>query len=178
MNQSHNNNTPKIVGAIVISAIMLIGIYTLIIKQPDPTTLASDTAATSTQTVATATPTTTDTATTTATTAPTQVTTTTTTSGYKDGTYTETVSYHVPGETNRLTAKVTLKDGAITSVSTTSSYGDRESSRYISGFESSINKAVSGKSLANAYIGRVGGASLTSSAFNDVIDPVMSDAKA
>jgi hypothetical protein len=186
MNQSHNSNTPKIIGGLVISAILLIGIYTLIIKKSDNSALASgssknlqvaftttNTASTSAQT---ATPSNTSTglpAADNSVIAP-QV----TTPAYKDGTYTQTASYRVPGQSNDLTAKVTIKDGVITGVATTSQYGGRESAQYISGFESSINQAVSGKSIDNAYIGRVGGASLTSSAFNDIIDAVTKDARA
>ena len=192
MNQSHNTSTPKIVGGIVIAAVLLIGVYTLILrKDEDSSSLTSSqttsqisTAESSTSTApSTASTTPSDTvgaaATDTAASSSNSTTTSaTTTPTYKDGAYTETVSYRVPGDSNGLTAKVTIADGVITAVTTTNQYTDHESARYISGFQSGISSAVKGKSLADAFVGRVGGASLTSSAFNDIIDAIKVDAKA
>jgi uncharacterized protein with FMN-binding domain len=179
MNQSHNNNTPKIVGAIVISAILLIGVYTLLIKKSNTSAnLATTTTVQSAETTEPVATTTTDT-TATATTPAADTTTANQASTYKDGTYTKTVNYQIPGgDSNQLTAKITISGDTITAVTASAKYSEQESRQYVNGFESSINSAVKGKKLANTFIGRVGGASLTSGAFNDIVDLVKKDAKA
>ena len=103
----------------------------------------------------------------------------TTTSSYKDGTYTATASYSVPhGEQNSIAAEVTVADGKIVSVKTTDNYSDHESAMYISGFESSVNSSASGQSLATYSPSRIGGASLTTAAFDDALDTIRSQAMA
>ena len=98
-------------------------------------------------------------------------------STYKDGTYTASASYQVPRDTNTLNATITLVNDTITKISTTSDYNSGESRRYTSGFASSISNAVKGKKISDSKVSVVGGASLTSMAFNDVIDSVISKAK-
>ena len=103
----------------------------------------------------------------------------TTTSSYKDGTYTATASYSVPhGEQNSIAAEVTVAAGKIVSVKTTDNYSDHESAMYISGFESSVNSSASGQSLATYSPSRIGGASLTTAAFDDALDTIRSQAMA
>lgn len=98
---------------------------------------------------------------------------------YKDGTYTETMSYSVPhGDTNSVTVKLTVANGVITAVSTTHDYQDHESAEYIDMFDQEIQSAVVGKNLSGFSVSRVGGASLTSSAFNDALDTIRNDADA
>lgn len=100
-----------------------------------------------------------------------------TTSVYKDGSYTESVSYSVPRETNTLNATITLSNDKITSVSTSGAYNGGESKRYNTSFNSEISSAVVGKKLSDAKIDTIGGASLTSMAFNQIIDAITSKAK-
>ncbi len=100
-------------------------------------------------------------------------------SSYKDGTYTVTQSYSVPhGAQNSITAVVTVANGKITSVKTTDNYSDHESGMYISDFESSVSSTVTGTSLADASYSRIGGASLTTAAFDSALDSIRSQATA
>ena len=102
-----------------------------------------------------------------------------TNASYKDGTYTASRTYTVPhGAVNTISATITISDGTITSVKTTDNYADHESAQWISGFESSVNSDASGQKLATYTPSRIGGASLTSSAFSNVIDAVRSEATA
>ncbi len=184
MNQNPSNLTAKIVGGFIISAVLVIGVYTLLIKKSDTNAVASTTTSTVTSTTTasatpSATPTTSVTPTPSATSTPTPTPTPSTipTSGYKDGTYKATVSYFVPHDQNSMTATITIANGEITGVSTTNQYGDHESASYINDFKSSISNAVVGKKIDKASVGRVGGASLTSEAFNEALDQVMNQAK-
>lgn len=103
----------------------------------------------------------------------------TTSSGYKDGTYTASTNYSVPhGETNSISATVAIVDGKITSVTANNSSSDRESQMWISDFESSLSDAVVGHSLDTTSYSRIGGASLTTSAFDDVLDQIATQASA
>ena len=98
---------------------------------------------------------------------------------YKDGTYSETTNYSVPhGDTNSVTVKLTVANGTVTAVSVSHDYADHESAEYIDMFDQDIQSAVVGKSLNGLSISRVGGASLTSSAFDDALDTIRNDAQA
>lgn len=100
-------------------------------------------------------------------------------SAYKDGQYSTTINYGVPhGGSNSITVNLTVKDGVVTAVTTDNSYQDGESGMYIDSFKSGLNGAVVGKSLGDLSVSYVGGASLTSFAFNDALDTIRSDAKA
>lgn len=97
---------------------------------------------------------------------------------YKDGTYTSTVSYYVPRGSNSLTAKVTVTSGTVTAVKVDHNYNDRESGMYIDSFESALQSAAVGKSIDGLSPGRIGGATLTTQAFDDALTAVRNDAKA
>ncbi len=100
-------------------------------------------------------------------------------SSYKDGTYTASANYSVPkGDSNTITATVEVSGGKIVSVTTTNDYTDHESKSYISRFESSLSGSATGQSLADYSPSRIGGASLTTAGFNDVLDAIRSDAAA
>jgi len=104
---------------------------------------------------------------------------TSTSSGYKDGTYTASSSYNVPhGNTNSMSATVTVSGGNITAVSTNNNYSDGESAMYVDSFKSSVSSAAVGSSLANASFSRIGGASLTTQAFDSVLDQIRTQATA
>jgi|GEM_PF-828104 uncharacterized protein with FMN-binding domain len=103
---------------------------------------------------------------------------TTTSSGYKEGTYSADTSYSVPlGYSNSIGVSVTIKDGVVTAVKTTQNYTDRESGMYIDSFESSLQNAVVGKSIGSLQLNRIGGATLTTVAFDDALDSIRNDAK-
>lgn len=105
---------------------------------------------------------------------------TTTTSGsYTDGTYTAMQTYSVPkGESNSITVTVSISSGKITSVTTDNNYTDRESGMYIQSFENSVSGVVVGQSIGSTSFSRIGGASLTSSAFYDALDAIATQAQA
>lgn len=105
--------------------------------------------------------------------------TSTSSESYADGTYSASTDYEVPrGATNSITASITVANGKITSVSVENSSVDHESSRYIDDFESGVSSSATGKSLADYSPTRIGGASLTTSAFADVLDQIRQDAAA
>lgn len=100
-------------------------------------------------------------------------------SAYTDGTYTATIRYYVPDEgQNALKATITISNGTVDAVNINDTYRDRKSKQYIDSFESHISSVAEGKPVAQFSVGRVGGASLTSSAFNDALDVIRNDAKA
>lgn len=100
-------------------------------------------------------------------------------STYTDGVYTKKARYSVPdGGSNTLTIVLTISGDTITAVTATSTIAERESQRYVDSFSANISSRVVGKPIDDAYVGRVGSASLTSRAFNDVLDEIIVDAKA
>lgn len=104
---------------------------------------------------------------------------TTTAGSYKDGTYTTTQSYAVPhGDSNSLTVTVTIASGKITAVTIDDTYNDHDSAEYVSSFESSVKGVIVGQSIGSTSPSRIGGASLTSSAFYDALDTIATEAKA
>ena len=101
------------------------------------------------------------------------------TTAYKDGTYNATVSYSVPhGYTNQLAAKVTLSNGTITDVNVQDTSSDHESAMYIDNFESALKNAVVGKTIDGLSPGRIGGATLTTEAFDNALAQIQTNAKA
>lgn len=102
----------------------------------------------------------------------------TSSTGYKDGTYKTTANYVVPhGASNSLTASVTISGGKVTAVTVNNDYSDQESSMYIDSFMSSMQSVVVGKSVDGLSLSRIGGASLTTQAFDDALAKIRTDAK-
>jgi len=99
-------------------------------------------------------------------------------SAYKDGTYNATSNYYVPGGQNSIAVTLTIANDTITAVKTSSTVDSYQSQQYVDSFNSSINSAVVGTPLTNAYQNRVGGASLTTIAFDDTLQTIMNNAKA
>ncbi len=95
---------------------------------------------------------------------------------YTDGTYSASSSYYVPHGTNSISATVTIKNNIITAVSTSDQYSDRESGMYIDSFKSYLDSSANGQSLDSYSPSRIGGASLTTQAFTDVLDQIRTDA--
>ena len=166
---STNPTTPRIVGALAIAVVAGVSGYLFITSRQPSTTTSTTT--TPTEQVTT----------------PPATSTNTTSNGaaqpsgsiYKDGSYTKKVSYNVPeGGANSLTITLSISAGTISAVTSSSTIADRESQRYVDSFASNIKSKVVGKAIDKAYVGRVGRASLTSSAFNDALDKIIVDAKA
>lgn len=98
---------------------------------------------------------------------------------YKNGTYSATANYSVPsGTQNDIKVILTIMGDTITAVTTNNNISESQSQYYVDSFNSNINSAVVGSALTDAYAGRVGGASLTSNAFNDALRTIVNDAKA
>lgn len=97
---------------------------------------------------------------------------------YKDGTYTATGSYMSPGGYEQLGVSITLQNDIITSASVTNMAGDGRSQRYQNMFISSYQQYVVGKNIANVYLTKVSGSSLTPSGFNDALNQIKSQALA
>ena len=105
-------------------------------------------------------------------------TTSTSSSTYIDGTYAASINYAAPhGHTNVVKASVTINSDAITAVTLTHEYDDRESKTYLDSFDQAITAAVVGKSIADLELSRIGGASLTTQAFEDALTTIRSNAK-
>jgi hypothetical protein len=170
MSKSYNNSTPKIVGGILISAMLAIGIYVLLLSDPELNSPTNSTSTSSSSSSAnqSAAGTSTNTA----------ATNTTASTIYKDGDYSATESYRVPGETNKITVKVSIKSGVVTSVTTSHDYASSESADYTNSFSSEISGQVVGKGIDNISLSRVGGASLTTQSFDKAINAIVSQAKA
>ena len=79
--------------------------------------------------------------------------------------------------TNSISVKVTLSGGKVTDVSVSDDYSDHESQMYISRFESALKDTVPGQDLASLSPSRIGGASLTTYAFDQVLDTIRSQAQ-
>jgi hypothetical protein len=170
---SSYSRTPKIIGGLAVAIVIGVGSFLAV------SGVTATTSSTATITTTATSQTTSSAAPVVATTADTTTMTTSLTSlVYKDGTYNATATYRVPGGQNSLTATLTIVSDKITVVKTTNSYDDRESQRYVDSFNSGISSAVVGSSLSDAYVGRVGGATLTTGAFDDVLRTIMNDAKA
>lgn len=82
-----------------------------------------------------------------------------------------TIHFNVPKEhTDTLTVTATVKDGIITSINYSQNSSNRESEQYYSRFVRSFSSSeVVGKKIDDVSLSRVGGASLTTSAFNKAL---------
>lgn len=180
MQQSHSNITPKIVGFLVILAVTATGAYFFLFKTIDSdsmastgsTTASSTTASTATSSEASATSTEAEDTTTTSAS-------TVSASGYTAGTYSATISYSVPHGSNSIAVDVTVDaSGTITDVSDDHSYSDHESGWYIESFDSELSGAVVGQNISSLSLSRLGGASLTTQAFDQALSNILSQSQA
>ena len=165
--KSFNSKTPKIVGGVTLSVIILIAIYFLLLrpKTTQETNVANlNSGADSNSSLS-------------LNSGPTPS--AQSSSSYKDGSYSATTKYQVPEESNlnSITIKLNLESGAIKSLSLETSYEAQESAKYDRNFKNSINSKVVGKKLDSASLSRVGGASLTTEAFNEALTKIMQQAK-
>lgn len=95
---------------------------------------------------------------------------------YKDGSYSAVASYSVPRGSNSLTVNVTIKNDIIEVVTTSHNYTDGDSEMYTDSFDSQLSSAVVGKSLNGLSISRIGGASLTTSGFDEALSIIRTNA--
>lgn len=94
---------------------------------------------------------------------------------YTEGTYNASKSYRTPDGTYQMNLSVTIKNDKISATSLsfdTDGARDGYSKKFLSGYQSQ----VIGKDLGNISVSRVGGASLTTRAFNDALLNIRSQA--
>jgi hypothetical protein len=97
------------------------------------------------------------------------------TNTYKNGTYRTQRSYRTPGGTYQVDVSLTISNDKITA-STLSFDADGSRDGYSKRFSSGYQSQVVGKSLEGLSVSRVGGASLTTRAFNTALSSIRSQA--
>lgn len=96
---------------------------------------------------------------------------------YKDGTYNSQVTYLTPIRSEyKLDVAITLKDNIITNAAVAYSQG-AEVDPNAQGFEKVYRTQVIGKDLDTISLSRVGGASLTTGAFNKALAEIKAEAQ-
>lgn len=94
---------------------------------------------------------------------------------YRDGTYSATGVYGTANDKS-IDVALTLEDGIITSVEVAGNTDNAISITYQNQFITAIDAVVVGQPIANLEVDKVGGASATSEAFNDVLEDVRAQA--
>lgn len=98
-------------------------------------------------------------------------------SDYVDGTYTSKITYKVPDHRNyTMDVTVTIDNDKITTSNIVYSDNALEDSN-TKKFDNAYSSQVIDKDIDSINLSRIGGASLTTKAFNDAIDAVKVDAK-
>ena len=168
--KSTNSKTPLIVGALAVASIIGAAGFVLSQRQSDTDSATPTTTRAVSQSSATESDTSPSGST---------ATTESTAAAYQDGTYAAAANYAVPrGENNRLEVSVTLTSGIISDITAEGKYTDDESKEYIDAFEAAVEDSVVGKALDAISLSRIGGASLTTQAFSDVLVDIRNQAKA
>ncbi|MBP6923987.1 MAG: hypothetical protein KBC62_01270 [Candidatus Pacebacteria bacterium] len=97
------------------------------------------------------------------------------TTEYRNGTYNTQTSYRTPDGTYRMDVSLTIANDKITSTNLSfDSKGARDG--YSKRFSNSYQGQLIGQDLGDVNLSRVGGASLTTKAFNTAIDSIRSQA--
>ncbi len=96
---------------------------------------------------------------------------------YKDGTYTASASYFTPKrQEHDLDITLTVANDVVTEATITYDDGPAKTGSH-KGFDGAYETEVIGVELSNIDLSRVGGASLTSDAYNNALAEIKSDAK-
>lgn len=99
------------------------------------------------------------------------------TNTYTNGTYSNTVSYKVPeGATESITISLTLVNDKVTDMTFSGVTNKRESEKYQDRFSNSVRSLVIGQPIDSIDLSRVGGASLTTNAFNKAVNAIQQQA--
>lgn len=94
-----------------------------------------------------------------------------------DSNYSATARYLTPArEPHDVTVNLSVDDGVVTDVNVLINGGKDYANQHQESFDAEIADAVVGVSLADVTADRVGGASLTSAAFNDALEDIRSEA--
>ncbi len=177
MKSTYNENTPKIIGGAVIGFVALAALYFFILSPINEKNNSSTTGSSTTNSSQNIGQRSNTSSSTNGSQAQTNTSSSASSAGYKNGTYTAQSSYMVPHGQNTISVQMSVENGSITAVKTSHNYSDQESAYYTESFNSLIEQKVVGKSLSKLSVGRVGGASLTSSAFDDAIATIQNEAK-
>ena len=100
---------------------------------------------------------------------------------YADGTFSASEAYGPVDdliEDDSLDVSLTLSDGAITDVKVTGHAATGTSKKHIQDFVDAISEAVVGRSIEDAHVQALAGASKTSNAFNDAVDTIAQQSRA
>ena len=90
-----------------------------------------------------------------------------------DKTFSSSVSYGVPENgTQSMSLTVTVNGTTITNISISQTKGAGKSRNYQNNFEASYKSLVLGKDIKSLNLSRVGGASITTNAFNQAIKSI------
>lgn len=95
---------------------------------------------------------------------------------YKDGTYTASGSYRTPESVETINVSITISSNVVTTSSVAGNAVERVSAAYISDFENSYKRYVTGKKLSDIQLSRVSGSSLTSNGFNAALIKIKAEA--
>ena len=95
---------------------------------------------------------------------------------YEDGSYSSTVSYRSPGGNHGLTVDLEIEDDQVVAADIEYETANGTSRNYLQRFEAGYEAEVVGQSLAAVSVSRVGGASLTATAFNKAVAEIKSSA--
>lgn len=91
----------------------------------------------------------------------------------KNNTYAATIEYRVPAsEQNTMTVNLTVQNGTVTEAEFKNITKSPQSVQYGARFINSYKAEVIGKKLSDINLSRVGGASLTSNAFNAALTAI------
>lgn len=96
---------------------------------------------------------------------------------YRNGSYSAKVAYSPKGLPDTIVTNLTISNDKVTAVSIVDDPSNAKSKRYVDSFKSALSGAVVGKSLSGLSLSRVGGASLTTPAFNQTLDAIRNQAK-
>ena len=99
------------------------------------------------------------------------------TNDFADGTYSSSVHYRVPSHSYSMDVSVTVKNDIITAVNVAYDSSTARDS-YTRRFDKSYASYVIGKDLQGINVSRIGGASLTTKAFNKALDSIEAQAAA
>ena len=152
------NNTPKIVGGLLVSAAIIAGILFLITSSGSDTVTQEQTQSTDVSQVE-------------------ESATAVVAAEFLDGIYSASSSYTVPnGDVEPISVEIELANNQITSLSFDVEASNGTSEQWQGRFTPLVEDAVVGEDLNEADVSRLGGASLTSAAFNDLLDDVRAQA--
>ncbi len=95
---------------------------------------------------------------------------------YRNGTYTSSVGYTPKGLADTITVTLAIESDKVTGVSVNDNPSNGTSKYYVNQFIAALPSAVNGKSLSSLSPSRVGGATLTTNAFNQAVSSIRSKA--